>query len=82
MQQAEDYDEVLKALYGEETRFLRQLNNGKKMFSVAIPVQSYKKISGAIIAPAALPQSIATLIFLLILILFTMSSTYAESIST
>ena len=49
LQQAEDYDEVLKALYGEETRFLRQLNNGKKMFSVAIPVQSYKKISGAVL---------------------------------
>ncbi|MBK48009.1 MAG: histidine kinase [Pelagibacteraceae bacterium] len=48
LQQAEDYEEVLKALYGEETRFLRQLENGKKMFSVAIPVQSYKKISGAI----------------------------------
>ena len=48
LQQAEDYEEVLTALYGEETRFLRQLENGKKMFSVAIPVQSYKKISGAI----------------------------------
>ena len=48
LQQAEDYEEVLKALYGDETRFLRQLKNGKKMFSVAIPVQSYKKISGAI----------------------------------
>ena len=48
LQHAEDYEEVLTALYGEETRFLRQLENGKKMFSVAIPVQSYKKISGAI----------------------------------
>ena len=49
LQQAEDYEEVLKALYGDETRFLRQLKNGKKMLSVAIPVQSYKKISGAIL---------------------------------
>ena len=30
LQQAEDYDEVLRALYGERTRFLRQLENGKK----------------------------------------------------
>ena len=48
LQQAEDYEEVLRALYGEETRFLRQLKNGKKMFSVALPVQSYKKITGAV----------------------------------
>ena len=30
LQQAEDYEEVLKALYGEESRYLRQLDNGKK----------------------------------------------------
>ena len=30
LQQAEDYDEVIKALYGEETRMLKRLNNGKK----------------------------------------------------
>ena len=49
LQQAEDYDEVLRALYGEGTRFLRQLENGKKLFGVALPVQSYKKITGAIL---------------------------------
>ncbi len=48
LQQAEDYKEVLKALYGDETRYLRRLNDGKKLLSVAMPVQSYKKISGAI----------------------------------
>ena len=47
LQQAEDYEEVLNALYGEETRLLRQLENGKKLFGVALPVQSYKKITGA-----------------------------------
>ena len=49
LQQAEDYEEVLNALYGEETRLLRQLENGKKLFGVALPVQSYKKITGAIL---------------------------------
>ena len=49
LQQAEDYKEVLKALYGDETRLLRQLENGKKLFGVAMPVQSYKKITGAIL---------------------------------
>ena len=44
LQQAEDYEEVLNALYGEETRLLRQLESGKKLFGVALPVQSYKKI--------------------------------------
>ena len=49
LQQAEDYDEVIKALYGEETRMLKRLNNGKKILGVALPVQSYKKITGAIL---------------------------------
>ena len=49
LQQAEDYEEVLKALYGEETRLIRQLDSGKKLFGVALPVQSYKKITGAIL---------------------------------
>ena len=49
LQQAEDYEEVLNALYGEQNRFLRQLENGKKMFSVSMPVQSYKKVTGAIL---------------------------------
>ena len=31
LQQAEDYEEVIKALYGEETRMLKRLNNGKKI---------------------------------------------------
>ena len=49
LQQAEDYEEVIKALYGEETRMLKRLNNGKKILGVALPVQSYKKITGAIL---------------------------------
>ena len=49
LQQAEDYDEVLKALYGEDTRNIRQLEDGKRVFSLALPVQSYRKISGAIL---------------------------------
>ena len=49
LQQAEDYEEVLKALYGEETKNLRQLESGTKLFSLALPVQSYRKISGAIL---------------------------------
>tara|TARA_B100001123_G_scaffold312891_1_gene349988 strand:- start:13577 stop:15163 length:1587 start_codon:yes stop_codon:yes gene_type:complete len=49
LQQAEDYEEVLKALYGEETRLIRQLESGKKLLGVAMPVQSYKKITGAIL---------------------------------
>ena len=49
LQQAEDYEEVLKALYGEETRLLRQLESGKILFGVALPVQSYKKVTGAIL---------------------------------
>ena len=49
LQQAEDYKEVLNALYGEETRVLMQLGNGKKLLGVALPVQSYKKITGAIL---------------------------------
>ena len=49
LQQAENYDEVLKALYGEDTRNIRQLENGKRIFSLALPVQSYRKISGAIL---------------------------------
>ncbi len=49
LQQAEDYEEVLKALYGDEIRKLRQLEDGTKIFSVALPVQSYRKISGAIL---------------------------------
>ena len=49
LQQAEDYEEVLKALYGEETKNLRQLESGRKLFSLALPVQSYRKISGAIL---------------------------------
>ena len=49
LQQAEDYEEVLKALYGEENRNLRQLESGIKIFSLALPVQSYRKISGAIL---------------------------------
>ena len=49
LQQAEDYEEVLKSLYGEETRLIKQLKSGKKLFGVAMPVQSYKKITGAIL---------------------------------
>ena len=49
LQQAEDYEEVLKALYGEENRNIRQLESGIKIFSLALPVQSYRKISGAIL---------------------------------
>ncbi len=49
LQQAEDYEEVLKALYGEETRLIKQLESGKKLFGLAMPVQSYKKITGAIL---------------------------------
>ena len=49
LQQAEDYEEVLKALYGEKTRVLMQLESGKKLLGVALPVQSYKKITGAIL---------------------------------
>ena len=39
----------MKALYGDEIRKLRQLEDGTKIFSVALPVQSYRKISGAIL---------------------------------
>ena len=49
LQHADDYNEVLKALYGEETRHLRQLESGRKIFSVALPVQSYRRVSGAIL---------------------------------
>ena len=49
LQQAEDYEEVLEALYGNKGRQLRRLEDGTRIFSFSLPIQSYRKISGAIL---------------------------------
>ncbi len=48
IQRGEDFDEVTAALYGERAAILRSGEDGGMILSVAIPVQRYKKVVGAL----------------------------------
>ncbi len=48
VQLATDYDEVTLALAGEVGTALRQLSDGEMLVSVAIPVQRFKRVLGAL----------------------------------
>jgi two-component system sensor histidine kinase ChvG len=48
-QRAEDYDEVRRALLGEATGAVRSMDRDKLLLSVAVPVQRYKRIIGALL---------------------------------
>ena len=46
-QKADDYEEVLRALAGESGDAIRHTGNSGMMLSVAVPVQRYKQVLGA-----------------------------------
>ncbi len=48
VQNARDYDEVLGALAGEKPDAVRAARDGGMILSVAVPVQRYKKVLGAL----------------------------------
>ncbi len=48
VQQASDYDEVLRALAGENQNAVRAGRSGGMVLSVAVPVQRYKEVLGAL----------------------------------
>ena len=52
MQSAQDYDEVLKALGGEVATAVRDAGGGRMMLSVAVPVQRYRQVLGALLLTA------------------------------
>ena len=45
---AADYPEVMSALMGDDTRMVRAYNQDSMILSVAVPVQRYKRILGAL----------------------------------
>lgn len=47
-QRAEDYEEVVKALSGESAGMVRLVSKERLMLSVAVPVQRYRQILGAL----------------------------------
>lgn len=48
VQEAEHYQEVMRALAGRAERTVRSTDEGGMLLSVAVPVQSYKKVLGAL----------------------------------
>jgi two-component system sensor histidine kinase ChvG len=48
IQTAADYPEVQKALNGENGSFVRDAGNGSMVLSVAVPVQRYRQVLGAL----------------------------------
>ncbi|MBU2091158.1 MAG: sensor histidine kinase, partial [Alphaproteobacteria bacterium] len=48
LQSGDDYAEVRSALQGEPATALRQAEDGRMMLSVAVPVQSYRQVLGAL----------------------------------
>ena len=48
IQTAADYPEVQKALNGEVGSFVRDAGNGSMVLSVAVPVQRYRQVLGAL----------------------------------
>lgn len=48
VQSAQDYDEVKKALDGEIATAVRDAGNGRMILSVAVPVQRYRQVLGAL----------------------------------
>ena len=48
IQRGEDFDEVTVALYGERAAMLRSSGDGGMILSVAVPVQRYKQVVGAL----------------------------------
>ena len=49
VQRAENYKEVLKALDGEKSGVVRALGSGTAIISVAVPVQRFKQVLGALL---------------------------------
>ncbi len=49
IQNAADYDEVVKALNGEAATFVRDAGKGKMLLSAAVPVQRYRQVLGALL---------------------------------
>jgi len=49
VQNAADYDEVVKALNGEAATFVRDAGKGKMILSAAVPVQRYRQVLGALL---------------------------------
>lgn len=49
VQNATDYDEVVKALNGEAATFVRDAGKGKMILSAAVPVQRYRQVLGALL---------------------------------
>ncbi|MBI2254547.1 MAG: stimulus-sensing domain-containing protein [Proteobacteria bacterium] len=49
VQNAADYDEVVKALSGEAATFVRDAGKGKMILSAAVPVQRYRQVLGALL---------------------------------
>ncbi len=48
IQHADDYEEVLDALAGDEARLVRSGDEGLPILSVAVPVRRYKQVVGAV----------------------------------
>lgn len=49
VQNAIDYQEVVKAMDGEPTTFVRDAGKGKMILSAAVPVQRYRQVLGALL---------------------------------
>ncbi|WP_374385020.1 stimulus-sensing domain-containing protein [Dongia sp.] len=49
VQNATDYEEVVKALDGEAATFVRDAGKGKMILSAAVPVQRYRQVLGALL---------------------------------
>jgi two-component system sensor histidine kinase ChvG len=54
IQRAEDYAEVLSALAGENDSALRDVGDGRLILSVAVPVQRFKHVKGALFLSASI----------------------------
>ena len=51
-QEARDYDEVITALTGEREVTMRRVANGDLMISVAVPIQRFRRVLGALMVSA------------------------------
>jgi two-component system sensor histidine kinase ChvG len=49
VQNATDYEEVVKAMGGEAATFVRDAGKGKMILSAAVPVQRYRQVLGALL---------------------------------